>query len=115
VDDDHLLRETLQDQLELSGYTVLPAANGAEAVFAFEADGADLLLTDFSMPGIDGLTLIARLQGRGPNLPTILITGYAGDVARTGQKGSYRLLNKPFTVAKLQAELVACLGARARG
>lgn len=110
VDDDILVRRTIQSQLELAGYKVVSAADGAAAVAAFEVDGADLLVTDFAMPGIDGLTLISRLQERARNLPAILITGYARDNINFDENGSYRLLYKPFTSAKMQALVATCLG-----
>lgn len=89
---------------------MVSAADGAAAVAAFEVDGADLLVTDFAMPGIDGLTLISRLQERARNLPAILITGYARDNINFDENGSYRLLYKPFTAAKMQALVATCLG-----
>jgi CheY-like chemotaxis protein len=113
VDDDDLVRDVLREQLETTGFMVVTAANGTEAVAAFEAEGVDLLLTDFAMPGIDGVTLITRLRGFEPCLPAILMTGYAADGGKISENKSYRLLRKPFTMERLEAEVFACLSIRA--
>jgi PAS domain S-box-containing protein len=112
VDDDSLVRGTLEQLLELSGYQVVSAADGEEAIAAFEAEGADLLLTDFAMPGMNGITLITRLQQRLPGLRAILMTGYAADATTISEDGTYRLLYKPVTITKLQAEITECLSGR---
>jgi PAS domain S-box-containing protein len=109
VDDDSLVRGTLQQLLELSDYRVVSAADGEEAIAAFEAEGADLLLTDLAMPGMNGVTLIAKLQEQLPGLPAILMTGYAGDASTVSEDGPYRLLFKPVTITKLHAEINECL------
>jgi PAS domain S-box-containing protein len=109
VDDDSLVRGTLQQLLELSDYRVVSAADGEEAIAAFEAEGADLLLTDLAMPGMNGVALIAKLQEQLPGLPAILMTGYAGDASKVSEDGPYRLLFKPVTITKLHAEISECL------
>jgi CheY-like chemotaxis protein len=71
------------------------------------------MITDLSMPGMNGLTLIREAQGLRPSLPAILLTGYAGD-ATTLEKGgtarnSYLLMRKPATSAVLSARVTAFL------
>ena len=110
VDDNDLVRDVIREQLETIGFMVVTAANGTEAIAAYEAEGVDLLLTDFVMPGIDGVTLITRLRGFEPDLPAILMTGYAAVGVKISEKGSYRLLRKPFNMERLEAEVLACLG-----
>jgi CheY-like chemotaxis protein/anti-sigma regulatory factor (Ser/Thr protein kinase) len=114
VDDDMLVRDTLEIQLVDAGYRVWSAASGKEAMTIFAAEGADLLVTDLSMPGMDGRTLITKVREQAPGIPAILITGYATEDIRSTDRGSFRLLRKPITPARLFAEVASSLGQRAR-
>jgi CheY-like chemotaxis protein len=73
----------------------------------------DLLITDLSMPGMDGLQLIRRAQQHEPGLPAILITGYAGDGASSAvdgaMSGSFSLVQKPIRVAHLADRIESVL------
>jgi nitrogen-specific signal transduction histidine kinase/CheY-like chemotaxis protein len=86
LDDDPLVRETLALQLEAGGHAVLAAASGTEALALLAAgEMVDILVTDLSMPDMDGLAVIRGAQERRPGLPAVLLTGYAGDGA-SGQR-----------------------------
>lgn len=117
VDDDTIVRETLVQQMEEYGYTVIPAASGAEALHLLEADPAiSLLLTDLSMPVMDGMALIRESQRRRPGLPALLLTGYATEAAElaNGLNGPLILLRKPITgttLAKHVAMTIEQVGA----
>jgi len=117
VDDEDLIREVLADRLADAGYTVLVAANGAEALGLLVAgEVVDLLLTDLSMPGMDGLTLIREAQEHNPYLPALLLTGYAGDAAHLVRGGSFSgpvgLLRKPASDVQLLDRIEAMLSGR---
>jgi CheY-like chemotaxis protein len=76
------------------------------ALAAIEAgEHVDLLVSDLSMPGMDGLTLIRAAQEKRMELPAILLTGYAGDAATLAlgdaASGSIYLLRKPITGSEL--------------
>ena len=61
---------------------MLPASGGAEALALLAAgEAVDILVTDLSMPGMDGLAVIRAVQERRAGLPAVLLTGYAGDGA----------------------------------
>lgn len=62
VDDDTALRAALCEGLTGEGYVIREAGNGREALDSLEADPVDIVLTDLSMPDMDGLELISRLQ-----------------------------------------------------
>lgn len=114
VDDDTLVRDTLTEQLEELGHKVLAAACGTDALAILRArEAVDLMITDLSMPGMNGLTLIREAQGLRPSLPAILLTGYAGDAAALEKGGaarsSYLLMRKPATSAVLGARVTAFL------
>jgi len=117
VDDEALVREVLAEQLEDSGYSVLVAANGTEALALLAAgEAVDALVTDLSMPGMDGLAVIRAAQERRPGLPAVLLTGYAGDGAALAVggaiSGAFSLLRKPVTGVQLVDRVRALLVAR---
>jgi PAS domain S-box-containing protein len=119
VDDEDLVREMITEHLEDVGYRVLTAANGSEALALLAAgEAVDVLVTDLSMPGLDGLAVIRAAQERRPGLPAVLLTGYAGDGAALAVggivTGSFSLLRKPVRGVQLVDRIQTLLGARAR-
>ena len=114
VDDDHLVRETLAALLEAEGHSVLSAANGEDALSLLRtATPIDILVTDLSMPGMNGLALIQEAQRLRSRLPAILLTGYAEDAAGLAVggavSGSYSLVRKPIVGAQLADRIAAML------
>jgi CheY-like chemotaxis protein len=117
VDDEDLILEMMAEELEENGFRVLTASNGAEALATLDAGRAvDILVTDLSMPGMDGLAVIRAAQVRYPGLPAVLLTGYAGDGAALAVggaiSGSFSLLRKPVRAAHLVDRIQALLAAR---
>jgi PAS domain S-box-containing protein len=117
VDDDAIVREVLGLSLEDSGYTVLPADSGAMALVRLAAgQRVDIIVSDLTMPGMDGLELIRAAQERQPGLPAVLLTGYAGDGATLAVggaiSGTFSLLRKPVTGTQLADRINALLASR---
>lgn len=112
VDDNEKVRETLAQELEMEGYAVLPAASGIEALSLLDAgETVDLIISDLSMHGMDGASLIREAQRRRPQLPAILLTGFvttAGIALEAAVNGVLTLLSKPVQ-ARALAERVAVL------
>jgi signal transduction histidine kinase/ActR/RegA family two-component response regulator len=120
VDDEAMVRETLAECLEEAGYTVLAAADGAEALDLLRSSAAvDILVTDLSMPGIDGLAVIRQAQRERLGLPAVLLTGYAGYGAQLAIGGSvdgaFSLMRKPVTAAQLADRIEAVLAVALTG
>jgi PAS domain S-box-containing protein len=115
VDDDEMIRDMLELQLINAGYTISIAGDGAEAVASFAANGADLVLADYSMPGMNGVKLIEALQERRPDLPAILLTGYTSEQVAWHGDSPFRLLHKPVSQARLVQEITSCLTAGSPG
>lgn len=114
VDDDPLVRETLAAMLEDMGHVVVSADSGEHALLAFEAPGRfDLLLTDFSMPGMTGGELAQALRAVQPDLPKVIATGYAE--ALSASSLAVTRLSKPFDRSALASaiETAASLFGRA--
>jgi PAS domain S-box-containing protein len=113
VDDDEPVRQVLAGELADHGYAVIPVASGAAALALLDAgEPVDALVSDLSMPGMDGVALIRAVQERRPHMPAILLTGYAGDVTAfaVGKAftGPFSLLRKPIS-GMLLADGVAML------
>src|SRR2546422_6606391 len=76
VDDDAGIRENIADLLSTEDYHVVPAADADEAMRVFESEPIDLLLTDFQMPGRNGIELIEAARQANHSVPAILMTAY---------------------------------------
>ncbi|MCW8086287.1 PAS domain S-box protein [Sabulicella glaciei] len=114
VDDDLIVREVTAEQLLEDGYEVVSAASGAAALEMLGEVAPDLLLTDLSMPEMDGATLIREARARRPGLPALLLTGFAdraADLAQGGENG-FALLRKPATAQELAASITLLLEKR---
>jgi CheY-like chemotaxis protein len=109
VDDDALVLSALSAGLEQRGYAVSRARDASEAEMIFASKGADLLMTDFSMPGIDGVALIENLQAMKKNLPAILVTGHAAQCPIRYDTASFLTVNKPVSWSKLQEAISTSL------
>ncbi len=114
VDDDAEVLEAMDEVLEASGYAVESFSSTAPALSHLEhGEPADLLITDLSMPGADGLALIQEAQRRWPGMPSILLTGYNGDelapatALLTG--GRLVVLQKPIRLGALLKQVAALL------
>ncbi len=112
VDDDAMVRAVVAGHLEDRGYDIATASDGLDALVRLDAgEVADLLVTDFSMPGMNGLVLIQEARQRLPGLPALLLTGYAdtGILPRIENvlDSATALLRKPVS----GDELAACAGA----
>jgi signal transduction histidine kinase/CheY-like chemotaxis protein len=123
VDDERLVREVVASGLEEAGHTVLRAPNAAAALAMLDAGARiDLLLTDYTMPGLDGLALIREARRRRPGLPALLLTGNAGDGAQEAAVvldaiggGECSLLRKPVTADDVAARVAMLLRAASPG
>ena len=83
VDDDEHTRNLLRDLCEASGYRVLTASNGEEALAWCSRQVADVLVTDIKLPGrVDGRQIAERCREYDPGLPVIYATGFSPVEAR---------------------------------
>ena len=96
VEDDRALRELLRITLESSGYTVLAAADAAEALRLAEPPGRTiaLLVSDVMMPGMTGPDLARRLRASRAGLEVLLVSGYSRDSELLDPRVAF--LQKPF-------------------
>jgi CheY-like chemotaxis protein len=107
VDDNEALRDNLAEALEIEGYDVVAAADGAGAL-ARLGDGPPFraVLLDLSMPGMDGRELLGHIRKdpRLDKLRVVITTGHTGARARNGVVADAFLV-KPFGIKELLAAL----------
>jgi len=109
VDDDEGIRENIADLLSTEDYRVIVASNANEAMDRLAAEDVDLLLTDFQMPGRNGVELIEAARTTKKDLPAILMTAYLYVYEQIDEerRKAISLLRKPFDadeVLRLVAE-----------
>jgi PAS domain S-box-containing protein len=114
VDDDASVLSITKQTLEVFGYEVLTAEDGAQAIGIFSHRSADiaLVLTDMAMPIIDGAALIAALNRMVPNVPIIATTGNpsAASMSKITRTGVTHILTKPYTAERLLGTISEVLG-----
>lgn len=102
VDDDHACRELLYALLAREGYSVDQAHNGFDALAQLEAREHGLVVTDYSMPGMNGLQLLSTLKRRWPATLVIFISAdLSGVMSQALQEGVLACFSKPFDCARL--------------
>ncbi|MEE9275584.1 MAG: response regulator [bacterium] len=112
VDDQSNIRHMIRNILEAEGYDVQVAADGEEGIAAFRKDTPHLIISDYQMPGMDGLDLLVQARESAPDTARMLCTGYANlEVALTAiNKGAVsRILVKPFDPEDLLGSVQDCL------
>jgi len=113
VDDDPGVRFALTEVLRDRGYRVVSASSGAQALGLLA--GVEVVVTDLSMPGMDGLELMSHIAARAPSLPVILLTAHGSEnmVRIASSHGACGCLSKPFDIDEI-ARAIECARASAR-
>lgn len=104
VDDEEQMRLAMQLTLERSGYQVLTAENGREALAVLGARPVAVCVSDLRMPVLDGEELLTVVREKHPNLPCVMITAY-GTISQAVQAmklGAFDFITKPFAAEDLE-------------
>ena len=112
VDDERAVRDSLRRALELQGYEVELASDGAEALARLAENGQpDAVVLDILMPGIDGLDVCRQLRRRGNSVAVLMLTARdaVGDRVEGLDAGADDYVVKPFALEELLARLRALL------
>jgi signal transduction histidine kinase len=111
VEDQTEVRSQIADTLNEIGCEVIEACDGTAGLKVLRSDEPlDLLITDVGLPGLSGRQLAEAAHAAKPNLPILLITGYAGKPSEMLQLApNIEVLRKPFTLDELAARVLALL------
>ena len=115
ADDDAVIREGLRRILTAEGYEVETVSNGRAALDRLEQQRFKLLVTDLKMPGMSGLEVLQALRACQPELPVVLITGYAAidNAVEAMKNGATDYLSKPFPNEELISKVKNAMKSRA--
>jgi DNA-binding NtrC family response regulator len=114
IDDEAAIRESLQTLLELEGYEVDMASDGAEGLARLAERPYDLVLLDFAMPERNGIEVLQDIRERDSDLAVIMITAYGTveNAVNAMQAGATNFIQKPWDNEKLLADVRAAVGQR---
>ncbi len=111
VDDDESLRRVTQVQLQQSGYDVTTASDGNEAMPILERFPADLVITDFKMPGMSGLELLRKIRNEYPEIVIVMVTAFGTieNAVEAMRAGAYDYVTKPVQIEELRITVARAL------
>lgn len=103
VDDEHLIRLTLERHLAREGHVAQTVPDGAGARQALKEHGYDLILLDGRLPDTEGVALLREIRAQQPDLPVVMITAYSSIEGAVGaiQAGANDYVAKPFNLDEL--------------
>lgn len=98
VEDEKALRDLLKKLLERSGFSVVVASNGDQALQIFKKGAINLIVTDLRMPVKGGGEMLREMEGINPSPPVVIITGYPlePEIQEKVNAGRYHHFSKPF-------------------
>jgi CheY-like chemotaxis protein len=105
----------LKMRLERTGHTVDTAKNGWDGLIKLEHTDYDVVLLDYTMPGITGLTVLRHIQVRHLSVPVVMMTGHTGSqvAAQALAGGARACLVKPVDRVELDRAIQCCVGTAA--
>jgi two-component system cell cycle sensor histidine kinase/response regulator CckA len=112
VDDEGAVRRFAMRVLEREGFKIHEASDGAEALDLLRKGVAafDVVVSDIVMPNLNGVELLLHLKSSHPELPVILMSGYAtAELAELGIAAPCGVITKPFPAERLVAEVQRCI------
>lgn len=111
VEDEVFLGQIVKDSLEVRGYQVLHAFDGAQGLAFFRDHRPDVVVLDVMMPQLDGYTLVQRIREENGHVPVIFLTARSqtADVVKGFELGGNDYLKKPFSMDELIVRIKALL------
>ncbi len=110
IEDEVRMLQMLRTMLHLGGYRILTASSGPEGLYLALQTGADLVLLDLGLPGLNGFDVLAQIRHRS-DVPVIIVTAWADEDSKIRglEMGADDYLVKPFSRRELQARMTAVL------
>ncbi|MEJ2727741.1 MAG: response regulator [Deltaproteobacteria bacterium] len=107
VDDDEWIRDSLRIFFEAEGCHIVALETAEEAMKELTCQDYDIIITDYRLPGMDGVEFFKQIKNSHPDSIKILITAYKSDVVVSEAKkaGVQHLIAKPFTSETIEASL----------
>ncbi|NKB19397.1 MAG: response regulator [Alphaproteobacteria bacterium] len=104
AEDDKAVREFVSRALSQDGHEVTAVADGLQALTALEKQPYDMMLADIVMPQLDGIALALKASKDYPDLPVLLMTGYAAERQRAHNLDAliHDVISKPFTLTEIR-------------
>lgn len=111
VDDEKLMRVSLEDKLTKEGYTVNSLSNAVEGIKLLQSTNFDAVITDLRLPRMDGIDFLKEIKKASPDTVVIIMTAYGSiENAVTAMKeGAYDYVTKPFSLEELTIKLQKAL------
>jgi DNA-binding NtrC family response regulator len=108
IDDDEWIRDSLRIFFEAEGCMISALETAEEGLKALEHQKFEIIITDYKLPGMDGLTFLKQIQSSHPDVKKILITAYKTEAVVNEAKkvGVQHLIAKPITSDILEASLI---------
>lgn len=103
VDDEHLIRWSLEQNLKKQGYEVVSAGNGEDALRIVREEQPDLVLLDIQLPGISGLEVLEKIKEHDEEILIIMVTAHGAleTAVHAMRLGAYDYINKPFNLDEM--------------
>src|SRR6056297_1198189 len=107
IDDDDSQREVLSGFMKKNDYKVSSYSSGEKGLEAVKKNYVDLVITDFKMPGIDGLEVLEKVKQINPEIAVMIITAFGTikDSVHAMKKGAWDYLSKPIDLDELKFKL----------
>jgi YesN/AraC family two-component response regulator len=107
IDDDEWIRESLKLFFEAEDCHILALETAEEGLEVLHCQDYDIIITDYKLPGMDGVAFLKQIQNSHPNAIKILITAYKSEAVVNEAKkvGVQHLIAKPFTSETIEASL----------
>ncbi len=111
VDDEERMAAVVAGALERAGWECVACGSGEAALAELDRREPDVLVTDWKMPGMDGVELLRQVRARRPRLPVILLTAYASvrSAVEAMREGAFDYVAKPFDNDELRAAVARAL------
>jgi two-component system response regulator AtoC len=103
VDDEHLIRWSLEQNLKKQGYEVVTAGSGEDALRLVREEQPDLVLLDIQLPGISGIDVLEKIKDHDEDIIVIMVTANSGleNAVSAMRRGAYDYISKPFNLDEL--------------